>query len=297
MVRRDVLEQRVELGQPGLRLREVGVGRSRCERAEQVAQLGHRLAARVRSTRCDLVDHLDQADLLDHRPHRGQVAEPFVLAAHRRGGRPAGEFLGDLRGAAQVLLRHDPGLAVDSGRLDQVVVDPAVRPPFLDHRRHMWVIHDLDCEVGRHLAGLILGPDPDAPAAPPDRVRQGAISRALLLTVHPDQPLGRGWLRNLLAPMAMADRDRRWTAQLRGLNQSRRLEPSPYRPLLDWARSAPAEVLKVGVDGTTTVAHLTAEALAWALPSPDRFLRDAATRAIVATTAHDPHIVAGLLQY
>lgn len=147
----------------------------------------------------------------------------------------------------------------------------------------------------QHLADLILGLDPDAPAAPPDPLRREAISRALLLTIHPDRPLGHGWLHDLLAPMAMAERDRRWTAQVRGRHATRQ-RPSPYQPLLDWARSAPPEVLNVGVDGTTTVARLTAEALLWALPSPDRFLRDTATRALVAITPHDPQIIPSLLQ-
>ncbi|WP_327042836.1 hypothetical protein OG400_12520 [Micromonospora ureilytica] len=148
----------------------------------------------------------------------------------------------------------------------------------------------------QQLADLVLGPDPDAPAGLPDERRREAISRALLLTIHPDQPLGNGWLHDLLAPMAMAERDRRWTAQLRGHTEFKRFGPGPYQSLVSWARSAPPEVLNVSIDGTTTVARLTAEALLWALPSPDRFLRDAATRAMVATTAHDPQIIPALLQ-
>jgi hypothetical protein len=148
----------------------------------------------------------------------------------------------------------------------------------------------------QHLASLILDPEPDAPATLPDRQRREAISSALLLTVHPDQPLGPGWLHKLLAPMAMEERDRRWTAQLRGQAAGTQFVRSPYQPLLEWARSAPPEVMNVKVGGTTTVARLTAEALVWALPSPDRFLRDAATRAVVATTAYDPQIISALLQ-
>jgi hypothetical protein len=77
---------------------------------------------------------------------------------------------------------------------------------------------------------------------------------------------------------------------------TKRIGPSPYEQLLNWARSAPPDLLNVSVDGATTVARLTAEALLWALPSPDRFLRDAATRALVATATHDPQIVTALLQ-
>ena len=64
----------------------------------------------------------DHVQASQHRPHRRQVTEPLVLAANRRTRRRAGQLRRDLRGAAQILLRHDPRLAIHPGGLDQVVV-------------------------------------------------------------------------------------------------------------------------------------------------------------------------------
>ena len=127
---------------------ELRARRDDAVRARQ-RQVGTHRGSRVRPARHHRVDHLDRADTLDHRPDRGEIPEPLVLAAYQCADQPAGQLLGDLRGAAQVLLRHDPGLAAHSGRLHQVVVDPAVRASLLDHRGHVWVKHDLECEVKR----------------------------------------------------------------------------------------------------------------------------------------------------
>ncbi|MEU7947378.1 hypothetical protein AB0C50_22095 [Micromonospora taraxaci] len=209
------------------------------------------------------------------------LLESLAVAAPERVGVELPEI-------AEAMKRTDPTL--DDRSLEWAITAPWLRgllqresSSFTDRTRQL-------------LADLILGADLDAPAALPDRLRGEAISQALLLTIHPDRPLGHGWLHGLLASKGMAQRDRLWTAQIRGHHGSRRGRRSPYQPLLDWARTAPSAVLNVGVDGTTTVARLAAEALLWALPSPDRFLRDAATRALVALTPHDREVVPALLQ-
>jgi hypothetical protein len=131
----------------------------------------------------------------------------------------------------------------------------------------------------------------DAAAFPLSESRRAAIRTVLALAVHPDQPLGPGWLHSLLAPLVMAERDRRWTSQIRGTREAE----TPYSTLIFWCRSAPRELLVTPVGGGRSFARLAAAALMWALPSPDRFLRDTATRALVAMADHDHAVVADLL--
>ena len=68
------------------------------------------------------VDHPGDVQTLQQRPHRRQVPELLVLRADRLTPSAAGQLRHHLFGAAQVLLRHDPWLAVHPRRLHQVVV-------------------------------------------------------------------------------------------------------------------------------------------------------------------------------
>lgn len=146
-------------------------------------------------------------------------------------------------------------------------------------------------DAARHrLANLVLGPA-DVAAHPLNDERRAAIRTTLALSVHPDQPLGPDWLHNMLAPLTMVDRDRRWTAQLRGTSD----DDNPYTTLIHWCREMPPHVLTVRSNDGATFAVRAAVALMWALPSPDRFLRDTATRAMVSLTDHDPSVVTVLL--
>src|SRR6266536_2685690 len=91
---------------------------------------------------------------------RGQVPELLVLAADRLAACRARQPRYDFLGGAQVLLGHDPRLAVDAGGLHQVVV--GVLPASLPHDRwHMWVIH-CPCLKGKYHNGC----DADQPPRP-----------------------------------------------------------------------------------------------------------------------------------
>src|SRR5450759_4320482 len=70
-----------------------------------------------------------------HRPHRRHVAEALVLGADRLTRRGTGQLRHHLDRATQVLLRHDPRLAVHPRRLHQVVIR-LVALPFPDDRSH-----------------------------------------------------------------------------------------------------------------------------------------------------------------
>ena len=142
----------------------------------------------------------------------------------------------------------------------------------------------------QQLADLVLG-SPDVAAWPLSDIRRAAIATALALTVHPGQPLGSGWLHELLVALTMHERDRRWTAQIRGTH----VRPSAYSALISWCRIAPSELLTAQAAGGQTFAQLASLALMWALPSPDRFLRDTATRTIVALADVDLSVIPCLL--
>lgn len=143
------------------------------------------------------------------------------------------------------------------------------------------------------LAELVVG-EQEAAAYPLNDDRREAIRVALSLSVHPDQPLGTQWLHRLLAPIPAADRDRRWTAQIR----SAMYPDTPFSTLLKWCRAAPHELLASASAGAgaPSFARLAAIPLMWALPSSDRFLRDRATRALVRLVDHDPAVISDLIE-
>jgi hypothetical protein len=104
-------------------------------------QIGPGGCSRVGAAWDERVDDPGHVQSRKHRPDGGQVAE-FLVQATDRGTRPgAGQLGRDLLGAAELLLGHDPWCAVHACGLDQVVIGPPVRTALLDHRRHMWVIH------------------------------------------------------------------------------------------------------------------------------------------------------------
>jgi hypothetical protein len=143
----------------------------------------------------------------------------------------------------------------------------------------------------QRLAELVTGAA-DTAAFPLSPQRRTAIRISLALSVHADQPLGPGWLHAQLQPMTMPERDRRWTAQIRGTREM----PSPFSTLIAWCRAAPGSLLSGRAGEGQTFARMAALALMWALPSPDRFLRDSASRALVALADQDSGVVTDLLQ-
>jgi hypothetical protein len=141
------------------------------------------------------------------------------------------------------------------------------------------------------LAEMVIGTG-EASAYPLNDDRREAIRVALALSVHPDQPLGPQWLHGLLAPMRMSERDRRWTAEIRGMEYV----GTPFSTLIRWCRTAPHELLASANAGGRSFARLAAVPLMWALSSSDRFLRDTATRALVSLADHDSAVVIDLIE-
>jgi hypothetical protein len=89
--------------------------------------------------RDDRIHDVDHVQPLQHRPDRRQVTETLVLGTYRRTGLLICEFGHDLIGAAQVLLRDDPRLAIHTRGLHQVVVR-LVTAALANDRCHLWVI-------------------------------------------------------------------------------------------------------------------------------------------------------------
>ncbi|MDP2183274.1 MAG: ATP-binding protein [Actinomycetota bacterium] len=104
----------------------------------------------------------------------------------------------------------------------------------------------------------------------------------------PDFRLNARGLHKLLAGWTLADRDGIWTGWLRYQYMD---EGTAVDRLVSWARTAPGRGEVV-----PEAALLTATALCWLLVSPDRFLRDDATKAAVALLEHHPRVVPELIR-
>ena len=96
-----------------------------------------------------------------------------------------------------------------------------------------------------------------------------------LLTVSaiPGHPFNADFLDDTLRKLAMADRDARWTTEIHHAWGSE----GPVDRLVDWAR----RVLPA-TEVDDQVVDLSAITLSWLLTSSNRFLRDAATKALVS---------------
>lgn len=104
----------------------------------------------------------------------------------------------------------------------------------------------------------------------------------------PDYRLNARALHRLLESWSLPDRDQVWTSWLRYQYVD---EGSAVDRLVSWARRAPGRD-KVAPEA----ALLTAVALCWLFVSPNRFLRDDATKAAVALLENHPGAVAELIR-
>ena len=102
-------------------------------------QVSAHRCARVSMAGHDIIDQADHIEIVQNRPHRGHVTGTLALAAYRLPALVAGQLGHHSPASAQILLRNDTRLAVDTGGLHQVVV--GLLPAALTHhRRHIWVI-------------------------------------------------------------------------------------------------------------------------------------------------------------
>lgn len=106
--------------------------------------------------------------------------------------------------------------------------------------------------------------------------------------IVPDHPLGSAFLDKHLRGLGMPDRDAAWSAYLY-LAYSR---SGPLNRLLDWAEKHSAR--STGIDDGTAQACSTV--LAWCLTASHRFVRDRATKGLVALLSGDVELTCELVR-
>lgn len=114
--------------------------------------------------------------------------------------------------------------------------------------------------------------------------------RALRLACVPDHPLNAVWLHQLLIAKPLTGRDLSWSAWLIGGTQHS--PDSAVSAVLDWAwprtppRSPSTDAARAELPDE--VASLATLALGWLLTTPDRRVRDRATKALVSIADRSP---------
>ena len=100
------------------------------------------------------------------------------------------------------------------------------------------------------------------------------LDTMLTVSTVPEHPFNANWLDDRLRSDTMLERDSWWSIYL---HDAWRYGNGPVHRLVDWASGVSAdEVIEYEVVG------LSATALAWMLSTPNRFLRDRATKALVS---------------
>lgn len=123
-------------------------------------------------------------------------------------------------------------------------------------------------------------------------LRAGIVDEHRWLTILaglacvPGHPLNVDWLDSRLFPMALAERDNRWSRQLLWVWSD---DVNPITRTIDWAWSSS--------DSPEDVARLAGLFLSWLLTSPNRRLRDCATKALVSVTIRHPRLLADLVRH
>lgn len=106
------------------------------------------------------------------------------------------------------------------------------------------------------------------------------------LACVPDHPLNMTWLDSILSRMSLPERDEVWSRDLLWLYSD---GVNPIERTIDWAWSDP--------DAPEDATWLTALFLSWLFTSPNRRLRDTATKALVSVTSGHTQLVAKLVDH
>ena len=106
-----------------------------------------------------------------------------------------------------------------------------------------------------------------------DKVISDPVDALLTVSTVPDHPFNADFLDQRLRMDIMPDRDSWWSTYLHRVWETQ----GPVDRLVDWAAS-----LSVDGDVEDSVVDLSATTLAWTFATPNRFLRDRATKALVS---------------
>jgi hypothetical protein len=125
-----------------------------------------------------------------------------------------------------------------------------------------------------------------------DRVLESLIQ----LAAQPGHPLNAQWLHRRLLAVPMPERDLRWSTFLHRSRKDRSWnKPTVIERLLDWAWPDDAEDNDPCAGFDDEVVYLGATTVAWCLTTPNRFIRDRATKALVSILARRIGLVRDLL--
>lgn len=105
------------------------------------------------------------------------------------------------------------------------------------------------------------------------------------LACVPNHPLNMDWLHPILWRMSLPTRDAAWSRELLWVYSD---DVNPIGRTVDWAWANP--------DAPEDVARLAGRLLAWLFTSPNRRLRDTATKALVSVTTQHPNVLAELVE-
>lgn len=105
------------------------------------------------------------------------------------------------------------------------------------------------------------------------------------LACVPDHPLNAEWLHQKLWRMSLPQRDEAWSQSLLWVYSD---DGNPVSRTVDWSWANP--------DAPEDVAQLASVYLAWLFTSPNRRLRDTATKALVSVTTHHPKVLTDLVR-
>lgn len=122
------------------------------------------------------------------------------------------------------------------------------------------------------------------------------LERVVQLAAQPDHPLNARWLHTRLLSLAMPDRDLRWSTFLHRSRRERAwAKPGAVERLLDWAWPEDADGTDSCAGFDDEVVILAAITLTWCFTTPNRFIRDRATKALVCVLRHRLHLIPPLL--
>ncbi len=126
------------------------------------------------------------------------------------------------------------------------------------------------------LLNQCLTPDPEGD--------QRGVETVLALAVRADHPGNADWLHSYLVGLSMADRDATWSIATFQVDQ----ESDAYRRLTNWAQ-------RLSEAGDEQEVRLASFAHMWLLTSPNRFLRDGASKTLVKLLSHHLEVAASLV--
>jgi hypothetical protein len=123
---------------------------------------------------------------------------------------------------------------------------------------------------------------------PWDSIAFTVLDELIAVIARPGHPFNADWLDGLLKPLSMAERDAFWSIYLFGQVS----EEHGIHRLIEWAWTE-----RIEIPFSDDTVRLAATTLAWCLTTSDRFVRDRATKALVALLEQRVQVLTGLLDH